>query len=299
MMPRALLLLLTLVAAFALFASAAADDGDTVRLSANDARVGERVDLHIEVVTARGATVEVQPGAAAWNRVEVVETARQSARDDGDRTIHSLDVVVAPFLTGEVTFSPVLTITQGTETATRVMPQTTINVTPVLSPTAELKLSPLAPPVAISGGESPFLRPAIALGIVAAVVALGLLLALLMRRLLRRFARPAPVEPAAVPAPVLAGIEHLLATDPVAAYRKLAAIVRSHLASEYEFPAPALTTFELQARMEGEGVDRWQARLVGGLLEECDAVVYAGYRPAAERRALDLTMAREIVEEPA
>ena len=35
---------------------------------------------------------------------------------------------------------------------------------------------------------------------------------------------------------------------------------------------------------------------VGGLLEECDSVIYAGYRPAAERRQADLTMAREIVE---
>jgi hypothetical protein len=35
---------------------------------------------------------------------------------------------------------------------------------------------------------------------------------------------------------------------------------------------------------------------VGGLLEECDAVVYAGYRPASERRLADLNMAREILE---
>ena len=48
--------------------------------------------------------------------------------------------------------------------------------------------------------------------------------------------------------------------------------------------------------MEASGVDRWQTRLVGGFLEECDAVVYAGYLPAAERRQADLTMAREIVE---
>jgi hypothetical protein len=48
--------------------------------------------------------------------------------------------------------------------------------------------------------------------------------------------------------------------------------------------------------METSGADRFAARLVGGLLEECDSVVYAGYRPAAERRRADLTMAREIVE---
>ena len=295
-MPRTLVPLLAVLLAFVLFAPALADDGDAVTLSRSAARVGERIPLHMEVVTPKGATVEIQPGAPAWNRVEVVQTIRQASRDDGDRTVHSLDLLIAPFLTGDVTFSPVLTISQGSTVATRVMPQATINVAPVLSPTDELKLSPLAPPVAISGGESPLLRPAIVLGIAAAVLLLVLALVMLVRRLLRRFARPVPTEPGIASAPPLAGIEHLLATDPVAAYRKLAAIVRSHLANTYEFPAPSLTTLELQARMEGEGVDRWQARLVGGLLEECDAVVYAGYRPAAERRAADLTMAREIVE---
>jgi hypothetical protein len=66
--------------------------------------------------------------------------------------------------------------------------------------------------------------------------------------------------------------------------------------SRYGVPATALTTSELRARIESSGADRFQARLVGGFLEECDSVVYAGYRPASERRRADLTMAREIVE---
>jgi hypothetical protein len=48
--------------------------------------------------------------------------------------------------------------------------------------------------------------------------------------------------------------------------------------------------------MEAAGVDRWQARLVRGLLENCDAVVYSGYLPALDRRHADLNIAREIVE---
>jgi hypothetical protein len=44
------------------------------------------------------------------------------------------------------------------------------------------------------------------------------------------------------------------------------------------------------------GVDRWQVRVAGGLLAQCDAVVYARYRPAAERADADLTAAYEIVE---
>ena len=48
--------------------------------------------------------------------------------------------------------------------------------------------------------------------------------------------------------------------------------------------------------MEAEGVDRWQSRLVRGLLDECDQVIYAGYRPAMERRTADLGIARELLE---
>jgi hypothetical protein len=48
--------------------------------------------------------------------------------------------------------------------------------------------------------------------------------------------------------------------------------------------------------MVRRGMDRWQARVVGGLLDQCDAVVYAHYRPAVERADADLTAAYEIIE---
>ena len=72
--------------------------------------------------------------------------------------------------------------------------------------------------------------------------------------------------------------------------------MRSYLTDRFGFPAFALTTTELQERMVRQGLDRWQARLVGGLLNQCDAVVYASYRPARERADADLTAAYEIVE---
>jgi hypothetical protein len=96
--------------------------------------------------------------------------------------------------------------------------------------------------------------------------------------------------------PSLPDPEQLMAGDPVAGYRTIATTVRFTLGERYGIPAPALTTRELQRRMEAAGIDRWQARLAAGLLEECDAVVYAGYRPATERRLADLNMARELVD---
>ncbi|HEY7293499.1 MAG TPA: hypothetical protein VH916_00605, partial [Dehalococcoidia bacterium] len=79
-------------------------------------------------------------------------------------------------------------------------------------------------------------------------------------------------------------------------YAGLSTIVREYLTRRFGFPAFALTTAELQGQMVFRGMDRWQARLVTGLLEQCDAVMFAHYEPAPERADADLTAAYEIVE---
>jgi hypothetical protein len=284
------------VAIFSSLVGAQAEDGDAVQLSRTSARVGEQQTLTLTVVTPPGATVEIDPGAPAWNGVEVVSVSADVRRDEPGRSVHTIQLVVAPFLVGDIEFAPAVTIVAGAETTPRTLPPATIKVLSSLSPGDNGEISPLRPPVSISGAESPLLRPAVAAGamLTATTLFLGLLYAA------RRVARRARLGPPAVPAPMsaadLGGAEALISHDPVDAYRRLATSVRSVLGQRYGFPASALTTLELQRRMEAEGVDRWQARLVSGLLEECDAVVYAGYRPALERREADLTMAREIVE---
>jgi hypothetical protein len=72
--------------------------------------------------------------------------------------------------------------------------------------------------------------------------------------------------------------------------------MRDYLEQRYAFTATALTTPELNRRMTNEGVGRWQARLTGGLLERCDAAVYAGRRPDPASADHDLTAAFEIIE---
>ena len=44
------------------------------------------------------------------------------------------------------------------------------------------------------------------------------------------------------------------------------------------------------------GTDRWHARIILGLLDECDSVKWAHYAPDANRAQRALTMAYEIVE---
>ena len=79
-------------------------------------------------------------------------------------------------------------------------------------------------------------------------------------------------------------------------YGGLALTVRTYLAARFGFNAHALTTRELERRMVSHGVDRWQARLVGGLLERCDDAVYVRRYPEVASADHDLTVAYEIVE---
>jgi hypothetical protein len=290
-------LLLTAMFALALCASVVhADTGDSASLSAKTARIGDRLTLSLHVVTPRGASVDVLPGADSWQQIEVIETRSNVAVDQGATTTHALDVVIAAFQSGTVSFAPSVTVAQGADTTVRQLPKVGLVVSTVLAPNDPLELSPLAPPQAIGGAESPFLRPLIVIGAIAGLALLAALLALLAIRLRGALRRQPSEIPATAEAPGLVGVQDLLDTDPVLAYRTLGSAVRNVVGARYGFRAPALTTRELQRRMAAAGVERWEARLVGGLLEECDAVVYAGYRPAAERRTADLNMAREIVE---
>ena len=84
--------------------------------------------------------------------------------------------------------------------------------------------------------------------------------------------------------------------DYPAYYGGLAVTVRTYLAARFGFNAHALSTRELERRMVSHGVDRWQARLVAGLLERCDDAVYAHRYPDFASADHDLTVAYEIVE---
>ncbi|MGI8925587.1 MAG: hypothetical protein ACR2HN_02930 [Tepidiformaceae bacterium] len=289
--------LLALFGALAAVAPAAADDRDRVIIGSDITRLGEPVVLIIEVGAPAGTTVEIDPGAPTWSGVEVVALEDVQSRPDGDSLIHTLRLTVAPFVIGGVEFAPAVNVVAEAEATPRTLPSLRLTVVSSLAPDAPLELSLLAPPEEIGGAQSPWLVPAIIAGVAAVSMVMAMLLFVAGRQLVRILRPPRPEIPAPLRLPPdLDGAAALLNSDPVRAYRALAALVRRILSSRYGFPAMALTTTELRGRMEAEGVDRWQARLVGGLLEECDAVVYAGYRPAEERRVADLNMAREIVE---
>jgi hypothetical protein len=226
--------------------------------------------------------------------VDVVTVKSVSSTPQADGVLWVIEAVVAPFIPGDISFSPTVSVVQGPDATSLTLPPVAVRVRSTIAAGDPSQLSPLPPPAAIEGSESRLLKPALVGAAVLGALLLAATVWLLGRLIRRRLLRPPEPVPADVPR-TLEGAEQLIDADPVAAYRLMSTVVKTELARRHGLRATALTTSELRVRLESGG-DRWQARLVSGLLEECDSVIYAGYRPAAERRQADLTMAREIVE---
>lgn len=271
-------------------------EGDSSQTTQSQVEIGEQFTMTLAVSAPPGAAVEIDPANPSWAGIELVRVTSQEATPANDVTIHTFEIVVAGFLPGDGQIQAAVTIIESGVGTTRLLPPVRIAVFATLPPDAALELSPLAPAAGVDGAESPFLWPAIFgggfLGIAAA--ALGIVMASRWMAA-RRPERVVEVEEEPLLIPDLGRAERLIDSDPVGAYKTLAATIRNVITERYGVPATSMTAREIQGRMEASGVDRWQARLVAGLLQECEQVVYGGYRPAAERRHADLSMAREII----
>lgn len=291
---RRLALLCVLAAVLAVPALAAAQDPEAT-VSRSFAAIGEPITVTITLDAPAGAVVEIDPAADSWGDVRVVRVLSQSAAPVEGGLRHQIEVLVAPFAPGSVAFRPAVTVTTDAGSAPADLPALTIEVPSTLLPGEPLALSPLPPPVPIEGAQSVLLWPGIALGALVAVVLAGIAAVLAARWWRNRPVDSVEPEPPSEPEDVFETAQSLLETDAAGAYRAIASAVRNVLGERYKFPARSLTTAELETRMTAAGVDGWEERMARELLRECDAVVYAGYRPAVERRIADLRVAREIV----
>ena len=164
------------------------------------------------------------------------------------------------------------------------------------------ELRPLKPQAAFGEPPPGWMRPAIVGGVLLALV---LIAALVVRWLRRRAPAPAPPAERLERTPETAArrrLEELANSGALSGgdyehfYGTLSVVLRDYLEARFEFNATALTTPELDRSMGGYGVERWQARLAGGLLDRCDAAVYAGRHPDPGSADHDLTVAFEIID---
>jgi hypothetical protein len=283
-------------------AASAQEQSAVVRITPAEARVGERVTLTIEVVVPAGSAVELDLAATELGAAEIAEALPVETVAQGDEVLHTLAFRVTGFEPGQISVRPAVRVTDPEGAVnTLALPPAAWQIVSVLAPgETPQDIRGLQPQMTISGKGFAYTRELIAIGAAAVAVLLVSLAVWLLRRYLQR-PRPQFV-PEEIPAQALArgALDELNALEPSqdalpSIYSRMAGVVRRYLGAEYRFPASSLTARELEAQMVNRGVHRWQARMATSLLAECDAVAYAGYRPAAARWKADQDMAYQNV----
>jgi hypothetical protein len=303
----AIALLLAFAACLAAFSPAFAEDPVILDLQIDSPEaitVGDHVTYVITIEAGEGVEFTLVQ-ASLPPVVEVVGTPRTTSRSAGDGRVEiTMTVELAVFYVGDVPIPPIALRYVGDDgTGTIEMPASRLIVASILPSGGEVSPLDLKPQADIGLGSPAWVVPAISATTLALVV-VATLLFWRIRRIQERAAAvvPEPMVAAASPEDrarlVLdkTGVDFGADGDYATYYRAIGVTVRTYLSDRYGFPAFALTTRELEAEMLHRGLDRWQVRVAGGLLTQCDSVVYAQYRPAAERADADLTAAYEIVE---
>ena len=313
---RAVLACFTLTAALLAFAPRAAVAqqppapilGVEVTMNRRDPSIGDRLVLTLRVRHRADVAVTATPEAPALIEFGKPAVTTLAMPDDVVQT--TVIWTVQPFVIGRVRLSPfpVAWVTQDGRAGRFQVQPPEFEVIPIRAPD-DTGLRPLKDPVAVPGGPPVWLRPTLIALAVLASLALVAGAAVLMVRRVRPLIRPrGALESGPAPVPVTAESSARASLDDVAGmtlvgpaafeqyYGTIAVVVRRYLSERIGFNAHALTTEELEQRMTANGVDRWQARLAGGLLERCDAAVYAHRFPDPASADHDLTVAYEIGE---
>lgn len=267
------------------------------------ATVGDRITLTIVVDHDAATAIEGAGFGADTGAFEIVDVAPPRTEPQNNLSRTTIVYTLTAFRTGDLMIPPQSITYSGPDgSGTLQTALLDVTITSVLAP-GEVELRPLKPQLDIPEPAPPAIVPALFVAALAAMTAFGYLL---MRRAIA--ISPVGVNVIASAAVALSPEEEARAAlDAIAAgdlgradvaeyYTRIAATVRAYLSARFAFPAYAMTRSELEHGAERAGIDRWPARVIGNLLEQCDAVEFAAFLPAPERRAADLTAAYEIIE---
>ncbi len=271
-----------------------------VTLAPDTATVGDHITFTITVDHPDGLDIAGAPtfgGDFGGLELLAVTPPTTQPLDAGvQRTTYAY--TLASFSTGVFTVPAVTLTYPGGSVTTE---SRTVRIDSVLAP-GETALRPLKPQLDI---PQPAPSPAVPATFVAAMTLLTAAGYVLYARAVRitppvlAVAAPArteipPADRARASLDALAR-SNIADTDPAEHYARLAGIVRRYLSERYAFAAFAMTHTEMERGMTAAGIDRWPTRVATNLLEQCESVEFAAFRPAPERRAADLAAAYELI----
>lgn len=267
--------------------------------------VGDPINLTVTVRYGPGVTVDTDGLDGQFMPFEVLSASpavdQRASDGSGERRLR---YVITAYQTGNLRF-PALTVPytvngQPAQAQGEALSFAVESVIPPGDQAADIR--PLKPQLELPLSPAGSLR--LVLGLAVAIVAVVIVAVFVRTRLAsvtpltieQMSVEPGPEEEARAELDALAAEGLLQQGYYRDHYARMAECIRRYVTHRYGFPASALTTSELGSRMERGGVGRWRARLVAGLLTECDAVHYAHYVPAPARAEADLQMAYEIVD---
>ncbi len=271
-------------------------------LTHNSISVGDQVVLRITVTHDPQARIEFPDLYDKLNGLELIRRHQLPSRRPSEVTQVSItEYTITGFVPGQYRLPPVLvqyTLPDGTRGSVPADNDLRLEIGRIVSDPDHQALLDIKPPGALP-------RPAVALLYPAAGGALLLSMAILLALTTRRLMRPMASVPAALLDPIEQARRDLASTatlplatpgDYVTYYTGISATIRRYLDARFQFDAMASTTKEIRGTMEQRGMDRWQARVVSGLLEQCDSVKWAHYVPDGARAKRALSMALEVIE---
>lgn len=275
----------------------------TVQINASDFTVGDHIRLLLTVRHPEGVIIELPRVTENISPFEILDVRPVHDSKENNQVIVEAEYKITSFSTGElalprlkVRYTEPSGVTGEIESS-----RLPITISSVLNPNrSEQAVKDVKSPISISKDPVQYQQLA---QIGAGALALVLILSVVIRRWPRITRAPAntllDIPPEEKARRDLERIEALYLgngrANYVEYYSSLAECIRSYLAEKYGAWTLGCTTKELKEKMEASGIEPWQARVVYGLLDECDSVRWARYSPVMARAERAITLAYEIV----
>lgn len=273
-------------------------------LTQTSLRVGDQIGLRLTVTHPNDIQIEFPILYNKLGQLEVLGARPlETTRHPDGTQVSAMEYTIAGFVPGRYQISPV-SVTyidfQGEQQTITISEELSLEIVSLLATLPDAQFRDIKPPVVIPHAPIAYDRTAALTALCVGVLGLSVL----MYRRWPRGLRPTLV-PAAALAPEVAARQELdriarldlLARQEYTSYYGLiSTCIRRYLDARFDLHALGSTTEELRWTMEALRMDRWQARVIRGLLEECDAAKWAHYEPVHARAERALTIAFEIVD---